>query len=661
MPDFCGTCGNLDFTLTYEASKRDNSIRSIHQTILMLSRQLRRFEESSQAGCDKCRLVCSSLSHHGIDVDEHPASVLYLHRTGACYYYVISGPFTIQLYTPIGRQREILLSSYTKPSRAKLKPLPIGRPCAWPGITWRDEISERAGSKEAFSFIESCLATCDAHHNLCHSESSPFPTRLIEVGDQRDSTCRLVETVGGSNGRYLAVSYCWGKGTNFTTTISNVQAMKSGFLVSSLPQTLQDAVLVTRTIGAPYLWIDSLCIIQDSARDWEIESSRMASVYQNAYLTIAVATAAAASEGFLHHRHAAADFPQPFETSWPCKSGGSSIIRARMIPDGEAHSDGFFEEPLDQRGWTLQESRLSPRLLTYAQDELRWDCLTLENCECAYLSTSIRDEFQKRTAILTCECVVDAHIRWPQVVSEFTTRQLTQPLDKLPALSGIAKKVHSITGAQYIAGLWRDNMLNDLLWSCVGPDVACPAAYQAPSFSWASINGPVIFTVSDYDWIFDATVLDTSAIIIGQNPFGRILEGSLTLRGRMLKAEVVVATDNRFFKYSLKNGDETYTMHADVGLENFEIKDTNGTTERCIRRSPFGSTKVLTPTPMPAFIFWLGQGPFRQTKQVFGVFLVLGKSPRKSSCYERLGICFRNLQNGAEAIQNAPPTTITLT
>lgn len=61
--------------------------------------------------------------------------------------------------------------------------------------------------------------------------------------------------------------------------------------LSDLPPLFQDAIIITRQLGLRYLWIDSLCIIQDSLRDWETEAAKMASIYQNSYVTISATDA----------------------------------------------------------------------------------------------------------------------------------------------------------------------------------------------------------------------------------------------------------------------------------------------------------------------------------------------------------------------------------
>lgn len=87
----------------------------------------------------------------------------------------------------------------------------------------------------------------------------------------------------GASFPYIALNYCWGTGKPLTTKTDNFAALKAEFPLSSLPQALQDAIVMTQKIGQRYIWRDALCIIQASPTGWEVEASRMASVYQNAF------------------------------------------------------------------------------------------------------------------------------------------------------------------------------------------------------------------------------------------------------------------------------------------------------------------------------------------------------------------------------------------
>jgi len=128
------------------------------------------------------------------------------------------------------------------------------------------------------------------------------------VGDPRalltETTLKVVENSLDSKGQYIALSYCWGEALPYTTTSRDLEKHKEdrGIRYVELPQTLRDAIFLTRCLGIGYLWVDCLCIVQDENADWEREASRMVDVYSNAYLTLRATRAGHCGEGFLHAR-----------------------------------------------------------------------------------------------------------------------------------------------------------------------------------------------------------------------------------------------------------------------------------------------------------------------------------------------------------------------
>ncbi|KAF5679593.1 heterokaryon incompatibility protein [Fusarium heterosporum] len=141
--------------------------------------------------------------------------------------------------------------------------------------------------KLALYWFKNCISNHPNCTAYCGSEPSILPTRVIDVQMQGRSLARLV-TSQAQRARYIALSHCWGSSPIFTTTSKNIAKLQSSIPIDSLPLTFQHAIEVTRTLGFRYLWIDSLCIIQDSPKDWEIESSRMGQVYRRAAFTISV-------------------------------------------------------------------------------------------------------------------------------------------------------------------------------------------------------------------------------------------------------------------------------------------------------------------------------------------------------------------------------------
>jgi hypothetical protein len=93
---------------------------------------------------------------------------------------------------------------------------------------------------------------------------------------------------------YLTLSHCWGKDQIFRLLETNIDQLRKAIPTNRLPQTFQQAIALTKRMGHRYIWIDSLCIIQDSEDDWHYESSRMGDVYKNSFCNI---SATAAEDG----------------------------------------------------------------------------------------------------------------------------------------------------------------------------------------------------------------------------------------------------------------------------------------------------------------------------------------------------------------------------
>lgn len=148
--------------------------------------------------------------------------------------------------------------------------------------------------------IKDQFLECRLKHNkkCSFNADSYLPTRIIAVG-AKDETPFLHISKASERASYVALSYCWGGPQKVTTTIATLQSRISGLNFESLPRTLQDAITVTRLLGFKYLWVDALCIVQDSTTDKIAEINSMGNVYKNATITIAAANASSVNEGFL--------------------------------------------------------------------------------------------------------------------------------------------------------------------------------------------------------------------------------------------------------------------------------------------------------------------------------------------------------------------------
>ena len=146
------------------------------------------------------------------------------------------------------------------------------------------------------------------NHERCNhprTRQNWMPTRLLDVSSARTtaSTVFLVDRTSiPSDLEYISLSHCWGSKPVISLSQTNIESLKRGISISDLPKTFQDAVIVGGWFQCQYLWIDSLCIIQDSVEDWRRESAEMRHVYKNARRNIEATGAPDSSVGLLFDR-----------------------------------------------------------------------------------------------------------------------------------------------------------------------------------------------------------------------------------------------------------------------------------------------------------------------------------------------------------------------
>lgn len=232
------------------------------------------------------------------------------------------------------------------------------------------------------------LDQCLHHHDKCRQAlpdgGSDRPTRLLAIDQPSAGHVRLVaaDDLGNDAGPlpYATLSYCWGQAHTFLLSASTVQSLQQGLPVSALGRTSRDAIAVARALGLAWIWIDSLCILQDSETDWHREAPRMASIYSHAVVNIA-ATAGADSDAGLWPPVTAADLVDP-----PIVT-----LQGTGAPDGRYgmhRSDlkiSAFDgpnAPLLSRAWVVQELLLAPRVLHVCSTQLFWECARWTPARC---------------------------------------------------------------------------------------------------------------------------------------------------------------------------------------------------------------------------------------------------------------------------------------
>ncbi|KAI9693445.1 MAG: hypothetical protein M1820_009280 [Bogoriella megaspora] len=419
-------------------------------------------EKSAQEGCEICLILKEAISSYlNLDkVETAKMSIIseYNRETDR------REPLVIKAPRPIEKEFEIYT---TNVNTAK----------ACPALAVRGNISIDSSSAESMQLAKTWLDQCIEQHanKICPSGSKRLlPKRLIVVGDGAKKPW-LYESTSNETGTYATLSYSWGGPSKFTTTLKNFDERKAGFELSDCPKTIREAIIITRALSINFLWIDALCIIQDSGPDWEVESSKMCSVYENSLVTIAATDSSSIDAGIFCSSFARTS------TEVACNIGVRGTIftrlaRSRFGRAGSVHTasgpNGFLGRTpkLSTRGWTLQELKLSPRLLLFSKNELGWMCQDSGACECDPDFRKLNPASGEMGQFATVEQADHARfavssglnnsiVSWIDTVQAYSTRQLSESADKLPALSGLADKYGQILYGHYICGVWETSQL----------------------------------------------------------------------------------------------------------------------------------------------------------------------------------------------------------
>jgi hypothetical protein len=383
-----------------------------------------------------------------------------------------------------------------------------------------------------------------------------MPTRVIEIIEaEPDWRLRLHHLNPSIRKPYVALSYCWGGDQVIKSTKLAMKDWRVSLPFEILPKTLQDAIVVTSKLKIHYIWVDALCIIQDDTEDMAREISQMARIYNSAMITIAASRAKTVNEGFLQVRDVGDPPSLIFELPYQTRKGElGSVMLINPRPSGDVSQRS---EPLDTRAWAFQEQLLSPRLLDYRSPQLRWVCrLASSNTDTRYVDgweglNSKQSYGSSRDWLFNHHDLVhkkhEEYLEeWSKVVESYSARSLTFLSDKLPALSAAADKFGSLLSDTYVAGMWQNALRFNLCWyrgnSFFSPSIARPRAYQAPSWSWASINEPVtMYSPENFRaagskflmQIFHYHVELADEMV----PYGAVTSGVLTVNGRMKQIE----------------------------------------------------------------------------------------------------------------------------
>ncbi|KAF2094430.1 hypothetical protein NA57DRAFT_80239 [Rhizodiscina lignyota] len=411
-------------------------------------------------------------------------------------------------------------------------------------------------------------------------------------------------------------------------TSKNRRQMEHDLSWSLLPKTFQDAILVTLHLWMQYIWIDSLCIIQDDPLDWDRE------VYENATL------------GRVDYFSTGGD------------SGTPDACFSSWIEHYEHH---FNDGPLSTRAWAYQEQLLARRFLSYDSYELLWECDSTWRCECG-VGDALGQKFHP--------IILDPS--WKPEMPNLLTE---------PAISGIAKRFQRKLHDRYVAGLWSNDFIEGILWERVlglmsQRSAIMPTSYCAPSWSWASVLSPVVY--SEFKLVRTYTqVVNVQCTPAGTDLTGRISAGAAILYGPLIEAWVRVGQGNvepteELFLYLDPDRESRATCRfvTDCPLAIEEAVDLFGQIQWEVRRiknyeydSNLGFDESANTELKEARVYCLYIG-IRPADHTYGYrgscALVLSRSKADPERFVRLGMSSETSEAHGELFRSAKNTTITI-
>lgn len=406
------------------------------------------------------------------------------------------------------------------------------------------------------------------HAQCGHSAQTSVPSRLLRIKSCRIKRYRVEIWHADSIVPYAALSYCWGGDQAHKTTSARLAAGELELEWCLLPKTIRDAIETTAQLQIEYLWVDSLCIVQDDGDDKMREIARMPEIYSDAVITIIAARPKTAKDGFLQEIGLLDTPATMFQLPFRCPDGVEGHVYL-------VRQDTFLRiEHIDTRAWTLQESYLSKRLLKYGTNQCSMICQhsplrpqvvdgwkigsftdtvpLLANMifPTSILSLTKEDEAAWKKLYLDTFGVEmqdlpvyeteqgDFIDLWVHLIEDYTSRALTVSSDRPLAISGLAARIAPVMGNEYRAGHWVQYLPLDLLWYVPYP-IAGPEEYQAPSWSWTSVNGPIVFSTRVPLISLDGVsleILNVEAPLVDPvAPFGAVTTGTIHARGRLLR------------------------------------------------------------------------------------------------------------------------------
>ncbi|KAI1173823.1 hypothetical protein F4777DRAFT_589617 [Nemania sp. FL0916] len=339
-----------------------------------------------------------------------------------------------------------------------------------------------------FQILNEWIADCDRNHE-CYPKADAFvPTRLLDIRNKNTGTIQLLvnEEPHAKVEHYATLSHRWVSSQQhaFCTYKSNIEKHKHSIQLSDLPHTFQDAVRIASGLGLQYLWIDSLCIVQDDPDDWQRESKLMERVFSSAYFTIAATCSFGSGDGdgFLKPRKAR----QSVTMRGPPGSDAPYFV-CEAIDD---FARDVEQSDLNQRGWVLQERALSRRTIYFTKRQSYWECGG--GVRYSRKASFLGDPNFPQSADQSAKGLkIDL---FQHLYERYSELALSYPSDRPIAIRGLESRLINTFGTSGDVGIFQIFLHRSLLWQRAGNTFKRVMSFRdayVPSWSWTAYEGPI--------------------------------------------------------------------------------------------------------------------------------------------------------------------------
>jgi len=371
---------------------------------------------------------------------------------------------------------------------------------------WKYLVSQPEGTRgpvkivkneiSSFECIKDWISLCSRQHKICNLKAG------IHVPGQKLIDCETRALVSRQHQSYVALSYVWGRPSDISED--------SFTLLAKLPNTIEDAITVTKRLGYRYLWVDRYCIDQENEQEKADQCGKMDLIYQNAELTIIAAIGENPNYGLpgvsLRKRSS-------IDLTTCAKIGKHFLISIEACPNLAVEGTTWNE-----RAWTFQESLLSRRRLVFTKEQMYFECYGMYCCESLHLplESMHRKDMQGFKSIYCSEQLVGIFpkgvgttaMEIVKRIQEYTQRKLTNQSDILKGMLGIFHafqesrlRIYHCGGIPLLPSKlgrsdgkpvegWTPAMsfFKGLFWDLESPS---NRRHGFPSWSWTGWHGPV--------------------------------------------------------------------------------------------------------------------------------------------------------------------------